>query len=214
MSTDSTRQRVLEAAGEVFARVGFKAATVREIVDRAGANLSAVNYHFRDKETLYAEVLDYLVSSAVERFPIDGGVRGDAPPEERLRGYVLNFLRRALGVGQPEWKGDLMAREMMEPSPIFGTVVERVLVPVRQHLEEIVRDLIGARAPRDVTLCVNGIIAQCVFYKQFERIAGRFTCSICDGGLLPEGEERIELLCEHITRFSLAGMAGLREENP
>ncbi len=48
-----TRQRVLEAAGEVFAEKGFERATIREIVERAGANLNAVNYYFRDKHGLY-----------------------------------------------------------------------------------------------------------------------------------------------------------------
>ena len=48
----NTRQRVLEAAGEVFAERGFRAATVREICQRAKANLAAVNYHFGDKERL------------------------------------------------------------------------------------------------------------------------------------------------------------------
>jgi len=199
MSSDSTRQRVLEAAGEVFARVGFKAATVREIVDRAGANLSAVNYHFRDKETLYSEVLNFLVASSIERFPIDGGVDPQAPPEERLKAYVRNFLRRALGVGQPQWKGQLMTREMMEPSPVFDTVCERVVVPIREHLVSIVSNFLDD--PVRISLAVNSIIAQCVFYKQYERFAPRF-----NHPPLPSGEERIEILTDHITRFSLAGL--------
>lgn len=199
MSSDSTRQRVLEAAGEVFARVGFKAATVREIVDRAGANLSAVNYHFRDKETLYSEVLNFLVASSIQRFPIDGGADPQAPPEERLRAYIRNFLRRALGVGQPEWKGQLMTREMMEPSPMFDTVCDRVVVPVRDHLVSIVSEFI--QDPLQISLAVNSIIAQCVFYKQYERFAPRFPTP-----QLPTGDERIDILTDHITRFSLTGL--------
>jgi AcrR family transcriptional regulator len=45
----STRERLLEAAGHVFAEHGYHATTVREIVKRSGANIAAVNYHFGGK---------------------------------------------------------------------------------------------------------------------------------------------------------------------
>src|SRR4030095_12192205 len=72
-----TRQRLLEAAGEVFAARGFRAATVREICQRAQANLAAVNYHFGDKERLYAAVLQYTFHCA-EPFPLDLGLGVEA----------------------------------------------------------------------------------------------------------------------------------------
>ncbi len=52
-----TREKLVEAAAQVFAEVGFEAATVREICSRAGTNGAAVNYHFGDKLGLYTEVL-------------------------------------------------------------------------------------------------------------------------------------------------------------
>jgi TetR/AcrR family transcriptional regulator, regulator of cefoperazone and chloramphenicol sensitivity len=54
-----TRQRLLEAAGEVFADLGFRSATVRDICRRADANIAAVHYHFGDKEQLYAAAVHY-----------------------------------------------------------------------------------------------------------------------------------------------------------
>ncbi len=49
-TTHETRQRLIEAVGEVFAERGFRAATVRDICQRAQANVAAVNYYFGDKE--------------------------------------------------------------------------------------------------------------------------------------------------------------------
>ena len=77
---DETRRQLLEAAGEVFATAGFRNATVREICRRAGANLAAVNYHFGDKEALYAEVLRYAQQKAFEKYPLLPGVGADAGP--------------------------------------------------------------------------------------------------------------------------------------
>ena len=65
-----TRQRLLEAAGEVFAERGFRAATVRVICQRAKANIAAVNYYFGDKERLYTAVLQYAFGCALERYPV------------------------------------------------------------------------------------------------------------------------------------------------
>src|SRR3954470_15915076 len=91
---DATRQHLLEAAGEVFAEAGFRAATVREICQRAGANIAAVNYHFGDKEKLYLEVLRHAQRYAAEKYPTNMGVTVDATPEEKLQAFIRSFLLR------------------------------------------------------------------------------------------------------------------------
>src|SRR5258705_8518020 len=55
-SEENTREKILSAAGEVFAEQGFEGATIRAITERAGVNVAAVNYHFRDKAELFTRV--------------------------------------------------------------------------------------------------------------------------------------------------------------
>jgi AcrR family transcriptional regulator len=64
-----TEQRLLEAAGEIFAEFGYRAATVRQICEKAGANIAAVNYHFGDKEKLYLAVLRSVPEAYLEKYP-------------------------------------------------------------------------------------------------------------------------------------------------
>src|SRR5215469_2609067 len=98
--TLETRQRLLDAAGEVFAKHGFRNATIREICEKAKANVAAVHYHFGDKEEIYAAVFDYARNCAVARLD---HLPPDVSPEERLRIFVRAVLSRFFDEGRPAW---------------------------------------------------------------------------------------------------------------
>jgi AcrR family transcriptional regulator len=61
-----TRERILAAAGALFAERGLRGATMREIARRAGANLASAHYHFGSKEALYLAVASEMFH-ALER---------------------------------------------------------------------------------------------------------------------------------------------------
>jgi len=196
-----TRQRLLEAAGEVFAERGFRATTVREICQRAKANLAAVNYHFGDKERLYAAVLQYTFRYAIEKYPLDLGLGAEATAEERLQAFIRAHIFGFLDEGLPAWHGKLMAREMAEPTGMLDTLVDQMIRPKAELLMSIVRDVLGHDAnPRRVWRCAASIIGQCLFYHHARPVIKR---------LDPEQTytpEALEDLVDHITQFSLAAL--------
>ncbi|MHA6758416.1 TetR family transcriptional regulator [Streptacidiphilus sp. PAMC 29251] len=61
-SAPQTRQRILDAAAEVFAEHGYSGASMRDIAERLGITKAALYYHFASKEDL----LDGLVQPAVQ----------------------------------------------------------------------------------------------------------------------------------------------------
>ena len=90
-----TRERLLRAAARLFAAQGFARVTVRDICAEAGANVSAVNYHFGDKRTLYDEVLDRAAATIHETTELARSAALGRPADERLRVYIRTFLERA-----------------------------------------------------------------------------------------------------------------------
>ncbi|MCM0753659.1 CerR family C-terminal domain-containing protein [Desulfovibrio aminophilus] len=204
-----TRDRILDAAGVIFAKKGFRAATVRQISEAAGVNVALLHYYFKDKAGLYQAVLDDLVDQGVKVFPPDMGVRPGDGPEARLAGFVRGLLHRLLSTrdwGGYDGKARLIIKELSDPTPFMDQVVERFARPQKEILAGIVSELLAPHAaPRVVRACCLSVVAQCLHYGYAKPVIDR---------LLPGEElhdEDIALLAEHVTRFSLGGLARAKE---
>jgi AcrR family transcriptional regulator len=206
---DETRRQLLEAAGEVFATAGFRNATVREICRRAGANLAAVNYHFGDKEGLYAEVLRYAQQKAFEKYPLLPNMDPDASPTDKLRAFIHSFLLRIFDNEPTAWFGKMMLREMIEPTEALDSLLEERMRPMADQIRGIVAEILGCALGDELArLCSLSVVSQCVFYHHCRRVVAR---------LFPEQRldaAAVEPLADHITRFSLAAMKHLPEVKP
>jgi AcrR family transcriptional regulator len=199
-----TRQRLLEAAGEVFAASGFRAATVRDIVQRAGANVAAVNYHFGDKAGLYAEVCKYAHTCAMTKYPPDMGLKATATPRERLHAFVSSFLFRVLDEGRPAWHGKLTAREMAEPTGVLEAIVKDGVRPHFAALQSIIIDLLGAKVGEidreHVRYCAWSVVGQCLYYFYARPVILQLAPG--QGFEAPD----VEVIARHVTDFSLAAL--------
>ncbi len=199
----TTRDRVLDAAIGLFAERGYRKVTVREICREAGANVAAVNYHFRDKPRLYREALAAAAGAmrATTEAARQAG-RGLAP-DERLRRYLRIFLRRLLGAEADTRLHRLVMREMTERTPAFDTVVDRGVRPRIEFLAEIVSELTGRPADDERVLhAVASVQAQCVLAKP-----NPVTMRLWPG--LSGEPEAIDRLADHIADFSLAGIRAM-----
>ncbi len=197
----ATREQLIAAAGAVFADSGFRGATVRDICQKAGANVAAVNYHFGDKQGLYTEVLRRNYQRAIERFPGAGGIPAGASAEARLLAFIRSFLQRIFAEGVDSCHGRLLAREMIDPTPALDALVAVEIRALADQLTAIVRELL----PRgddvaSVRLCMASVVSQIVFYHHCQPVIRR---------MFPElhfTPSNLEALAQHVTRFSLAGI--------
>jgi AcrR family transcriptional regulator len=92
--SEETRERVLEAALEVFRRKGFEKATMREIAAEAGMALGAAYYHYDSKDALamaFYERAQRGMQPELERVlerPRDLGKRLQAVIEVKFRWFA------------------------------------------------------------------------------------------------------------------------------
>ena len=88
---ETTKQKLIKSAINVFAEKGFRDATVRQIVKQAGtANINAVNYYFGSKEQLYKQILEMIFAEYDRQVPTDFQ---DKTPEAQLKIYISTFCK-------------------------------------------------------------------------------------------------------------------------
>ncbi|MCL4689240.1 MAG: CerR family C-terminal domain-containing protein [Burkholderiales bacterium] len=203
----ATAQRLLEAAAHEFALHGYEAARVRDIVDAAGANLAAVNYHFGGKEGLYQATLGHLARQAREDSPVDSPELRALPPQDQLRAFARVMLERYLGAANPSPLSRIIAHELLDPTPALGQVVRGVTGPQWARLEEIVRAILGpAATDEDVALSALSAASQWVFF-----LFGRRMFEL-QFPALAAGPRRIDRLADHIAASAIAAMRELRRK--
>jgi AcrR family transcriptional regulator len=193
-----TRKKLLNAACEVFAQKGYRDAKVADICRRAGANVAAVNYHFRDKANLYAETWRYAFQEFEDPSfskPVNGS------PQKRLREYIQTLMQTFATRGKMGYFSRLYLMELLNPSGLVQDAWHEFIEPQRRKLHEILREIIGQKADaQSILFCELSIVNQCralltIKHKDLEYLLDQ----VLDPKL-------IQRLADHIADFSLAGI--------
>jgi len=136
---ERTRQAILDAAEEEFARSGFEAVTIRQVADLSKQSLGVVTYHFPNKELLFEAVVarraDELTQQRRER--LDGLT--DPEIEDLLEAFLDPFREKVEG-GSPGWRNyaQILAHIAQEArwaplvDRLFGEAGRRFIALMRQ----------------------------------------------------------------------------------
>jgi AcrR family transcriptional regulator len=199
-SSNQSRDRILAAAGPIFAKNGFAQTTIRQISQAAGVNLASVNYYFGDKRQLYAETLEMAQRQRSDQFPLPKF--GDSEPaESKLRKFNRAILQRLLPQPQTPWQSQLLMREVLHTSEASRNLIEKYFQPDFRLLLGIIDELTQGRLPlaRQQQVAIS-ILGQCLIY----RTSGNLLAKMIYHRDTPDFD--LESLTEHITEFSLAGI--------
>lgn len=199
--SDTTRERIIDAAGEIFAKRGFDATKVREICQAAGANIAAVNYYFGDKQRLYVEAVVRAHRWRMERAQLPMWT-AETTPEQKLTDFIKTFIRRVRTGPGDTWHTRLIMREVSNPSDACAELVQSSIRPQFEILTGILRELRPDLAEDSERLYFTAfsIVGQCLFYH--------FADPIIRNLIDAEEYDRVtvEKLADHIAGFSLAAL--------
>jgi AcrR family transcriptional regulator len=194
---EDTSDRIIAAAGSVFAERGYRGTTIRQITARARVNVAAVNYHFRDKGELYIRVLSEAKRTAalinIHELPGD--------PEQQLHGFIERFVRHLLNPERPAWHSRVIVMEMANPSPALGVIIREITEPLYLGVRTLIAKLTGpATTEAQLDLLTLSVIGQCVFYASCRPVVEQLARH------LSRSPDRIASIADHISAFSLAGL--------
>lgn len=208
--TTPTKERILESAARIFGQKGFKDTTIRMIAKTAQVNIAAVNYHFQGKEGLYGAVLENVFHTGFTRFPPMLEAGADADPKQRLRGFIRGMFYRLQsreGWGGMAGQGRLIARELLDPSPAFASILDKYVKPHKDLLLTIIVDIMQIHPGLEKLMpCAISIIGQCIYYALASTVIRTvFADSV-------PTEENLDQLADSVWLFSLGGIARIKEE--
>ncbi|MGV1047156.1 MAG: TetR/AcrR family transcriptional regulator [Solirubrobacterales bacterium] len=133
------RQRLLDAAGEAFAALGYDASSIDEIARRAGLTKGAVYSNFESKEALFFALLGEQVTARIAL--VEGLRPAEQPAAEGIR--AIGDALMAAVADDPEWQ--LLFIEFWQRSIRDPEARER-FVPQRRRLRRLISDAIRLRS--------------------------------------------------------------------
>ncbi|WP_433730502.1 TetR/AcrR family transcriptional regulator [Nocardia sp. CA-129566] len=164
----ATRQRLLEATIDCLAEMGWAAATVAVVAERAGVSRGAAQHHFPTREDLITAALEYMFDSRTQQAKVEGKAvtavdEGIGRTEAVVAGLVESYTSPLFKAALQVWThaaADPALRERIVPLEAkFGRISHRRAVealgvddsdPVAHHLVQATLDLARGLGLADV----------------------------------------------------------------
>jgi AcrR family transcriptional regulator len=143
--SDASRERILEAATELFATRGYAGAGVDRLAERSGIAKTAIYYHFGNKEGLLAAVLERTATQWIEGIQQASRQAGD--PIGRLERALAGM--RAMLEERP-WilkLFQILTLEVAEEKPEIHATLQGIVRRARAAITDGMREALGVDVP-------------------------------------------------------------------
>lgn len=202
------KERILDAAEQLFARRGFYGVSLRDITQAAGVDVALVGYHFGGKRELFTAVFERRSEIlSRERLELLEAVRHTASPGAPALEAIIGAFTRPLlerwARGGPGWKSYFALVAQVNNSPEFGPqMMARHFDPVVERFISVMRQALPRCPAREI-------------YWGYQFLAGALTLTFAEtgridrlsGGLCRAGD--LDGVQERLAPFVAAGLRAL-----
>jgi TetR/AcrR family transcriptional regulator, regulator of cefoperazone and chloramphenicol sensitivity len=144
---DETRQRIIDAAVQLFGEHGFDGASTRDIAAAAGVNAPALQYYFENKEGLYKACAEYITDDMQARYAptmkhASEVLKNHADTDTLIEAY-LRFQALTLDtvLSQQHFSKGLIGRELAGESPQIAS--EMLKKKMKQPINKLILTLLS-----------------------------------------------------------------------
>jgi AcrR family transcriptional regulator len=203
----SARTRILAAAEELFAELGFDAASLRQIALKARVPVALVSYHFNDKLGLYRAVFEVRSPSSFEQRKAGLALAEmESDPQRRLEMIVKALMVPMLKLRAAESSvhfGTLSAREANDPRSIKRGIMQEFVDPIAVAAIDLLQKTLPSGDRADAGWAFQMIIGTMLFIMADTGRLKRLSDGACD-------PNDVDAALRHIVPLLLDGVRGRR----
>ena len=207
-----TKERILDAAEQLFCDLGIDATSLRQITSAAEVNLAAVNYHFQSKDELvravYCRRLQPVNEERVAMLTALQAQYGAEPVPldlllDAFYAPVVNTAARLAGTGVKIAK--LMGRMSSDPHPVVDRILTEDVAPVVARFNQAFGQAMPHLKKKELFWRIYlsfGVLAHA--------LASAHKITLISGGVC-QGHDMQEVLTQ-IKAFAMAGLSAPTKE--
>lgn len=180
---NTTRERIFDAAVELFYKQGYNATSLRQIADGVGLQVGSLYNHMSSKEQLLFDIMREVMTELIEHTEAEMSAIGHDPV-----GRLLAFLRASIHFHATRQKQTFIGNsELRGLSPEHWAEV----VALRDRYETTLREAVEAAKDagrievEDTQLATFAALALCTSVANWYRPEGRLSLSDIDS-MLPK----------------------------
>lgn len=156
---DTTEEKILEAAKNVFVIKGMEGARMQEIADEAGINKALLHYYFRSKERLFEAIFSEIIKFAFPK--ITQILLSDISMIIKIEQVIDAYMN--LLIKHPFIPGFIIKEMNRDPSGLFKLIVKFGLNP--QNIADKIQEAMdkGEIIQMDPRHLAVNVVSMCVF---------------------------------------------------